>query len=358
MNSNDSGCRLPLELLRTIVENVQSQAALLPVALASPALREEAQRILFMAPMLPTPLSHLTFLKTVIASPLRLALLVKTYTQFGMLYPGATSDQRQTLQERTAAALKVMVNLKKLGYRATRSKPAADILRDCTFRLTGLSWVCYGDDAQVLLREVLPHQSGLRHLGLLGLWEVSSDDIQAVKSLCPALSSLEGPVCVISVFLEGRKIRHLQWTLEQEIIGTDVGLPSLPAELHDVESLIYGANDDFPLRSVVSHLRSVKFLKISSREAEFEEFPELPNLRVLLLSDYTDPSPVAAASHVDSVATAFRHYKDLQYVDWQVGSRSYVRYTAINVDAGEFDAMSIEEDEVLPWNDLECFGFY
>lgn len=266
----DDGCRIPLELLRTIIEYIQPQASLPPVALASSALRAEAQRILFAEPKLSTPLSHLQFLDAIISSPSRLAHLVKTYVQFDPLYNAAPTPQlRQTLRERTAAALRVMVNLQRLGYRGSESRsdePATEILRGCTFKLRALAWVCNGDDGHVLLRQILPHQEALQHLSLLSPGSFSSDDLQAAKLLCPNLVSFTGPISVFPSFLAGKKIRHLEWTVDPAPDLADVDLASLPPELQEVESLVYYAQPDFHLSSITHHLRSVRSLMMPAYE--------------------------------------------------------------------------------------------
>lgn len=268
MNSNrEVRCHLPLELLRNIVTNIQLQASLLPVALASSVLREEAQRRLFMAPQLPTPLSHLVFLNTVIASPHRLALSVKTYTQFGVLDDAEPTPQlMQTLSDRTAAALQVMVNLRKLGFRATFYRvpnvATADILRGCTFQLHALTWVCHANDAEILLHEILPSQKALRHLGLLCPGELSSGDIQAAKLLCADLVSLAGPISIFPVLLPNRSIRYLHWTLGRVTDDEDGDIASLPSEFFDIEFLVSGIHSEIPLRAMTTVLRSVKHLTI------------------------------------------------------------------------------------------------
>lgn len=76
---------------------------------------------------------------------------------------------------------------------------------------------------------------------------LSVDDICTVKSPCPALISIAVPISVLSAFLKGRKIRHLEWSPYQwgGYVHLDPGSPL--EEFQDIESLIHESPMRFPL---------------------------------------------------------------------------------------------------------------
>jgi hypothetical protein len=156
---------LPLELIRSIFEqDCLERKDLLSLALSSPLLRDEAQRILFKDPgqliLGNKKISGDSFLDSIIASPKRVAPMVRVYSQIidwqrfrntarRTAPPPTPKKEREARQNlilgKIQRALLLMGNLKHLAHEertGTEELVATitSVLTDkCTFQLTSLA---------------------------------------------------------------------------------------------------------------------------------------------------------------------------------------------------------------------------
>lgn len=298
---------LPVVLIAEIIEQLvcESTKDLRSAALVSRDFRHEAQRVLFRSPFT-IPLHADSprgerFLDTVIASPNRLALFVRRYRQRNFWHDpvvdldididevthediAVAQKQNAPIVRKTGAALRAMKSLTHLvliGINAPILPPGeslADVLRGCTFSLEMFSWLHPCDD-HVVINEFLRTQPNLRHLGLYGLRRnqyargVDITDLRrAGREVCPRLQSLSMPLETAELFLPGRKIRSLCFTLQYEDIEVDTQTPSmehLANELSTVEYMEYDeAAENPPFSLMTDYLVNLKLLKIHFHSKE------------------------------------------------------------------------------------------
>jgi hypothetical protein len=201
----------PLEIYSQIMGQVIRRQDLSSFALCCRAFRNEAQRALFRHPSDLTFVQQAEFFDAIITSPLRLGLIVKSYTIRRLA--GDESDFEQA-REAAAAALPSMRNLRILMIHNATCIDMA-ILLDCSFQLDTLAF--RGDhnrEIELLFFEFLRKQPSLRHLTIHGR---TTDTIQTHilrndRAWCPNLMSLGVEEGLMDMFLaKHRPIQHLHW---------------------------------------------------------------------------------------------------------------------------------------------------
>lgn len=233
LTSIKSAPNLPLDVLVEIISHLspgRDGQTLLSVALCCSALRNPSQRMLFDTGMGYGKNmiidAHIKFLQTIVDSPGRLALFVRSYTQielalvpsslssmyrapllslsYGRLNPLNHLVEAQTLENighrvkiwgLTAKALPLMRNLKNLYFKPAWDHPSAtSLLRDCTFQLEAFTWMGTGNE-EWLFERFLTDQRGLLHVKLN---PTSFDDRSILPNdLFPNLISV---ACTFSAF--------------------------------------------------------------------------------------------------------------------------------------------------------------
>ncbi|KAF5309168.1 hypothetical protein D9619_012708 [Psilocybe cf. subviscida] len=173
--------RLPTDILPHILANILPVLDLCSISLVSREFRTEAQRIVFRHPG-PVTIAywnkpHIGLLKTIISSPNRLALHVRSWDQEIVLWERCSKRTKAALIHLTKRALESMVNLKSLrvwsAHPVSIQKalppllwPLPHILLDCKFQLEVFEWECNSGDEEGLITDFLPAQRGLKELVL------------------------------------------------------------------------------------------------------------------------------------------------------------------------------------------------
>lgn len=239
---------LPADLLQPILAHVTSGKDLCSLAVAHRTLREEAQRALFENAVVTIVLSdtnqtRVPFLDAIIASPVRLALMVRRLTiricilrrfsiserraedpSFRIATMEAAAGWLDQIGSRTKSALQIMHNLThlRLAYH-----PYGDVLgnynalwftsllESCSFRLKVLVWETdpISTNFQELMQGGLATQTGITVLKL-GCYLSDMEDPQLyahLRTFLPALRTISAPWDIIRLILEcGRVIPNVE----------------------------------------------------------------------------------------------------------------------------------------------------
>jgi hypothetical protein len=280
---------IPLELYRPIVETISDRNTLLSLLLASRHLSTEAERILYRNVGWDNDwtsadsadsyvVSQTLFFRTVIDCP-RVARLVWRYHYcFSNIFI-ADDDPYWTL---FAAALRALVNLKKLGHGRGGRSPAAHVLRGCTFQLVSLHWICHNDENE--LSVFLAGQEALEQLRVNWGRKCAGPPASALQNL----SCLSGTSGTIQAFLPGRTITCLQWHLDFNDPLPDI-IASISSALRHLHVLaLYGPVTRLSLSAIVDYLPNLRFLKLRGhRPTDLYCIHQLPHLEGLVVSAST-----------------------------------------------------------------------
>jgi hypothetical protein len=193
----------PPELFRLIIQHLsEDRKTLCAISLACRMLRHEGQRQIYRKIRSSgRAVTHIAFLKSILDNN-RLALLVYEYSQ------DSIAHYRRQVWDYLCRGLQAMVNLKVLKFRALNDRPAADVLRDCTFQLRSLSW---WNSVEGHLSNFLLSQHSLQKLEVN--WPENKRDL-APRSPCPQLRVLCGDQGAMETFLPGREVISLHWRTE------------------------------------------------------------------------------------------------------------------------------------------------
>ncbi|KAF5320916.1 hypothetical protein D9619_000030 [Psilocybe cf. subviscida] len=232
---NPHNTHLPRELYGQIVAYFDyrtDKRTLCDLALVSPVLRAESQRVLFRRMTDNWPLGeskerdacelrHKAFLLAIVTNPERLG----PYVQVQQLTTGlSTGNEDEHLQAHpplwrlTIEALPAMVNLKHLYMEPTppMSTAARTSIGSWKFQLESLTWIAL-DDLTYLLRS----QHSLQHLEL-GRVNKGEDGLHDLADdICPALTSASGSICTLKHL--GRN-RHIEAFCATEMSRADYKL--------------------------------------------------------------------------------------------------------------------------------------
>lgn len=214
---------LPLEIVYSIVQSVDSTSDLRSLALCCSLLRDEAHRALFLHPIT-SPSQQKRFLATIIRYS-HLALMVHTYA---VRYPiELDRPSSRGVFADFSFALRSMRKLKRLALEAVNLTPWH--LQGCTFKLDVFIWgsPLRIQDVTQLITGFLPWQPNLRHLGLFGAIQEQKMNPLFLRSLCPKLESLEtsSDSVIDAFFAHRRNLRSLQWMTDS--IGPTTTSPQL-----------------------------------------------------------------------------------------------------------------------------------
>jgi hypothetical protein len=295
---------IPLELYRPIVETISDRNTLLSLLLASRHLSTEAERILYHNIEWDNwdVVSHTLFFRTVIDCP-RVARLVWRYYCFSNIFI-ADDDPYWTL---SAAALRALVNLKKLGYGRGGRSPAAHVLRGCTFQLVSLHWICHNDENE--LSVFLTGQEALEQLRVNWGEECAGPPASALQNL----SCLAGTAGTIQAFLPGRTITRLQWHLEFNDPLPDI-ITSISSALRHLHVLaLVGPDTRLSLSAIVDYLPNLRFLEVRGhRPTDLHSIHRLPHLEGLVISMSIPPK-----QRQDLVIRLYSESRSLLFIEIQ-----------------------------------------
>ncbi|KAF5320689.1 hypothetical protein D9619_000026 [Psilocybe cf. subviscida] len=218
---NPHNVRLPRELYGEIVAYFHHQTnkqTLCDLALVSPVLRAESQRVLFRRMTENWPLydsetkdacelRHKAFLLAIMTNPERLGPYVQVYAQVTIGVLAGTEDEHlqahPPLWSLTIQALPAMVNLKHLYMEPTPPMSAAvpTSISSWKFQLESLTWIGL-DDLKYLLRS----QRSIQHLEL-GRVDKDEDGLRDLPdNICPVLTSASGSICTLKRLGRNRRI--------------------------------------------------------------------------------------------------------------------------------------------------------
>ncbi|KAF5320914.1 hypothetical protein D9619_000032 [Psilocybe cf. subviscida] len=218
---NPHNAHLPRELYGEITayfDHRTDKRTLCDLALVSPVLRAESQRVLFRRMTDNWPLhldkqreacelKHKAFLLAIVTNPERLGPYVQAYAQVRHFYCYGDEDERlqahPPLWTLTIEALPAMINLKHLYMEPTAPMSAAvpTSISSWKFQLESLTWIGL-DDLTYLLRS----QRSLQHLEL-GRVNKDEDGLQDLPDdICPTLTSASGSICTLKRLGRNRRM--------------------------------------------------------------------------------------------------------------------------------------------------------
>lgn len=269
---------LPLELVRAVVEqDCLTREDLRSLALTSSSLRDEAQRRLFKDPgelVLGHPkFCQDKFLDSIIASPKRLAPMVRVYSQVidwqkfrntarksgheGDMGKTESEARQKLILGKIRRALKLMVNLKHLTHEErTRKHKLVDMISSilpdkCSFQLTSFDWTYVVKDGIQeelnLFHRFLPQQLALQSLRFARvqipqeLVTPKEDFYTIARSACPQLEDLSAPLDFIMAVLPMKPaIKRLSWQMDDDdSINRPTNLDCISRSLENMEILDY-----------------------------------------------------------------------------------------------------------------------
>ncbi|KAF8968529.1 hypothetical protein BDZ97DRAFT_355518 [Flammula alnicola] len=321
--------KLPLELYRAIVENIEDRTTLLSLCLASNAFKFEAERLLYKSVTstdTTNRAAHLAFLRTITENG-RLALLVHTYH-----FPFIDNDTYDPLNQLLRRALQATTNLRELTITGLcrLAKTYYDgltpqsLFSGCTFQLETLYLVQYVDAREFF--SFLATQQRLRRLAVY----FDRNGQSPPSTVCPKLDFLQGNRRAIEVLLPNRQITTLVW--DPSCYEATRAMPHLSEPLRYVKTLMFDGCYLRPsLSAIVDHLASLEYLELVALHAEeLDDVCKISSLRGLVLTDafsfstwdrrVSMISPIfASCGHLDHV-----DIEQVQYGDYQ---RLYQRWT-------------------------------
>ncbi|KAF5309155.1 hypothetical protein D9619_012721 [Psilocybe cf. subviscida] len=332
---------LPLEVLSHIIDDVNNKGDLCSMTLASRTLREECQRALFRhTGILKIELPELAenkFLDSIIGSPHRLALLVRSFEvhlvwERRVEHQGCVIGDIEAFMQRNKSdpknldsivkfldkierALVLMTNLKNLRILATRNKDLPEtvlslphILRKCTFQLHDFYWKHVRSDDEMIISKFLSQQSALRSFELpLNRPQFGQLYARALRVYAAAgqlnlnLETLSGPAEMTLGFLnrtDGKRsrTRYLRWTMGYpKNGGTADGLPRSFRILSNIRLLHVDYNpigfhtSEYDPLDIFPFLDDLRVLRFSTgnvggiTQEHLDTLAKLPKLQVLVM---------------------------------------------------------------------------
>ncbi|KAH8826886.1 hypothetical protein DL96DRAFT_1710047 [Flagelloscypha sp. PMI_526] len=267
--------RLPAELYRPILCHISlDRETLAMLCLASPALRCEAEPLLYTKIRDVDLLSQLLLHRTVTTTP-RLARLVRSYSQFddwnrfyaGPIAGGHVNDNivEQFWTVHVPEMLRTFTGLTSLSLRSLRGGLKAEMVCRCQFQLESLYWP-YAGEAKFI--SFLQTQEKLSTL----MTEWDEDLPPPSPNFMPKLTHLiaDSGFPTVQKLLPGRSIQHLVWipnihtdpldtTLPRDIIRT----PGLPLALSQLNRLRIGGYFGGPMiETIISFIKNVRTLEL------------------------------------------------------------------------------------------------
>ncbi|KAF8889424.1 hypothetical protein CPB84DRAFT_1785547 [Gymnopilus junonius] len=297
--------RFPTELFRSVIEHfdpVDDRPALCNLSSTSRLLRLEGQRILYDR----VSFAHedannaIKFFTTILASPERLALLVKACII-------ECVDLRRG-QELFICALKAMVNLTTLHLQPIICTAPTGYCQRYPFQLENLFVGFKGYDED-LFTVFLPSQPRLKRLEMDTL--LPPPGFQLIQdSVCQDLVVLVGDWDVVEVFLPGRHIISLMLMPSEDDECRGYFLPTSVEDLsREFNHLLhFSCRIHICLHSMIHHLRSLEILELLSPTLDVSTLVSLPTI--------TFP-PEQAAKKLDKM---FSTCEMLQWIDLEVGT--------------------------------------
>ncbi|KAF4622247.1 hypothetical protein D9613_009604 [Agrocybe pediades] len=319
--TDSSSPRLPLELIRPIMERVEDRRALYLLSFTCRLFQYDAERLLYAAVIdldfnHEEPLRQESFLRSINGAE-RLGPLVKIYSVVSIF-----SRDHAVRWNLLRSALKKMINLKILHFGEQNRKPAGDLILHAPFQLKKLSWHSENDDE--IMRIILHQQKDLRVLHLMCKERTKPYDV----ATCPNLNSLVGNRHTISAFLPGRAVVNLSWL--PDFSTSDPGsIKGMEMEFSRIKVLSLGGYLSRPSLMLIAHvLQSVEVLQLVAWAQEEEcAIKNLPSLRELVLSTQWREANATRSRHRELVMGLFRDSRTLERVDVSyVGESTYDRW--------------------------------
>lgn len=249
---------LPSEIYYRIIGHIADRTDLCSLSLCCIAFRDEAQGKLFRHVSKLGFIEHGKFLDAIIASPKRLAPMVK-YCR--MTEGTRVKSEGVLMRDAASTALLLMCNLTTLRIRdEALSYIDISALLHCSFQLITCEFGCLGgwDDLDPLLFTFLRTQSSLRHLTIHGnLAESTHKELfRDDPEWCPNIQSLSAKGSVICMFLAPhRHIQCLDWHYFSDTFGS--------SPLSKVKYLAFPVYNTAPNLSFLPRMTSLVLLDVS-----------------------------------------------------------------------------------------------
>ncbi|KAF5329721.1 hypothetical protein D9619_009485 [Psilocybe cf. subviscida] len=354
---------LALEIHYQIMGHITQHTDLSALSLCCRSFRDEAQRKLFRDPG-NTDLTFVRqgkFFEVIIASPGRLAPMVKSYNLKTFVMDGPRAEQRRNA---AAAALRLMCNLTTLSIDDRQSRCIyMTALLDCPFELHTLAVVRtggrYTPNVDLLLFDFLRKQPSLRILTISGekADPVITQSLRDDPTWCPNLVSLTVEASLMDIFLaKHRPIQHLDW---YGPTSKELGQSSHLSSLKYLSCSSYlMANVSF--LQTFQRMTSLILLDVYIHDADGEALVEqlylhknIPQLRYLILSGLVDIFATREPGPED-VRAAFELCPTLVYIDMSMATSVYDDLDTFDrfypPDArGEMAKIVLRKDDVYAW---------
>ncbi|KIY47674.1 hypothetical protein FISHEDRAFT_74475 [Fistulina hepatica ATCC 64428] len=315
---------VPVELYRPIVQHIDisdDRQTLLDLLLTSSQLHYEAERCLYHSFTLDSfrPKQHrgslVGFFRRLIECE-RVALLVHCIDiQNDPTSPFYIGNDDTEYWDLLPHALKVVINLKYLSFTTLGDRPAAHILRGCTFQLLGFNWYCRYDEDN--LRSFLTEQRELNELCVD--WRTGVDGLP--HSALQRLNKFEGSYYAIKLFLPLRNIAHLHWVPDHDDEPQIEPPSELSAAMNRLTTLVFGGLYRVDFQAVANHISNLRFLELVGNHGVPAVFTtvHIPQLEGLTLSRAW--STIDTDYNIDAcrdfVPRTFECFPKLQFIDIQ-----------------------------------------
>ncbi|KAF5324073.1 hypothetical protein D9619_011244 [Psilocybe cf. subviscida] len=342
---------LPTELLRPIFGHVTNNKDLCSLALTCHTLREEAQRAMFQHVVVTIYTSKkqasTPFLNAIIASPNRLALMVRKinikvyhiweeqkqehYIKTGEIYTGWLSE----IGPKMAKALQLMTRITHLRVQYQDWDPVDNkitpwlesLLEGCAFRLKVLVWDVLTLDVENFISKSLANQTDICALVVSSESQDFSDPQlqKLLGKLCKGLHTLSGSWEMIRSVLEsGQTIQHLKLTSIPDSPRPSTTV--LRKALRGVTNL--WSNAPFArLDFGIADLSNVVILQIGCLfEEDYAAIVTLKKLTLLILTNNLN-SPDNQAQMVKYLLSYSESLTEIYIEDWTMYSQPYSCYT-------------------------------
>ncbi|KAF8961655.1 hypothetical protein BDZ97DRAFT_1828397 [Flammula alnicola] len=227
---------LPPELIRSIIEQINCTSDLAVLSCASRNVQAEAERLLYRSMTSEDGTRSFKFLSSIQKHPHR-AASVRVYHAHDIPH-----KQRRSIWNLITKSLRIMINLKELGFNnGILGTPRTIFPAHCPFLLEKFIWTCSRHNDHVLLGfddgnpsydeqalAFLEGQSQLRHLR----WTTRGLNHPRKTPLCPNLRILEGNIHAFQIFLPGRSVTVLNWLEDSDSNFWDPNFwdPAIPVE--------------------------------------------------------------------------------------------------------------------------------
>ncbi|KAF5325523.1 hypothetical protein D9619_009534 [Psilocybe cf. subviscida] len=375
---------LPLELIRQIVEDVVDDIDdptycrdLSAVSLSCRLLRHEAQRVLFRdsGELHTTTAARektIMFMDTIISSPERLALYVKSFdiTFDDWFHPN--SDETAALIQKLSITLQAMRNLESLDVSQWTSSVSslADILQHVHSKLTSFIWSGYSDTASAaanIKADFLRRQDNIEHLVISEFIEERTLEPIAAE-ICPRLQSLSASYALTQILLPGKQhLTSLHWEpplgdhVAQVYQGPDADFPCdlelISKELGRIRYLSYDVGGSLMpagpnIRRIAPYLTSLVCLNTHRDDIkQLEALSRLPHLEILILSvGIRDSWP-----EEDDLIKVAASCKSLDHIDIENDYGAFSRFK-YNHSSKSLESHTVDGSDIYRWfDDFDAF---